>query len=149
MKINKKLTASIFTVILFFSGMFVFTTAGDEINEIFSKGIEYTNKGDYERAIREFSRVITEDSEYADAYLSLAIVYINKKMEFEAVRLLQKAIELDPNREQPYFILARVYERLEEDEKAIRTLEKFIDICSDERRIERAQRRLERLKGKD
>ena len=149
MIINKKMIVSFLAVISIFSGLLLFTGYGEEVNEIFSRGIKYTNRGDYDSAIREFTRVITEDTDYADAYLSLAIVYINKKMEFEAVSLLQKAIELDPENDQSYFILARLYERLEEDSKAIRTLEKFINVCSDERRIERAKRRLERLKSKD
>ncbi len=145
MNINKKLAVSAFVLILFTLSIFTFTGRSDEVDDSFRRGIKYTNKGDYDRAIREFTRVITEDREYADAYFSLAIAYINKKMEFEAVSLLQKAIELDPDNSRPYFVLAMLYERLEDNQKAIQTLEKFISMNPGERQLERAQKRLKRL----
>lgn len=52
----------------------------------------------YDKAIQEFTQIITSDKDYANAYLALGIVYINKKMESEAVMLLERAIELGPKK---------------------------------------------------
>ena len=102
---KKKFIFISITVSICILGIFVFAK-GDEIGKNFKKGIEYTNQGEYDKAIKEFTKVITNDKDYANAYLALGIVYINKKMDKEAVMLLKKAIELDPNNKKSYFILA-------------------------------------------
>ncbi|MFC2061590.1 tetratricopeptide repeat protein, partial [Elusimicrobiota bacterium] len=114
----------------------------------FKKGIEYTNQGKYEQAIKQFTQVITGDSDYANAYLALGIVYINKEMENEAVALLKKAAELDPANKKTYFILARLYEKLEDDNLAIAAWEKYLSLSPEKKFEDIANRHIERLKVK-
>ncbi|MFN3966463.1 MAG: tetratricopeptide repeat protein [Endomicrobiia bacterium] len=120
----------------------------DEVDQHFKQGIDYTNKGEYDKAIKEFTQVITKDKNYSEAYLGLGIVYIHKGMDKEAVELLKKAIELDPNKKMAYFILARVYEKLEDDKNAIQTWEKFIALNPEEKYLKIAEKHLERLESK-
>lgn len=137
----------IIVLLLCISGMFVLAET-DEMKKIFRKGIEYTNQGKYDKAIRKFTQVITDDKDYANAYLALGIVYINKKMGSEAGELLEKAIELNPMNKKTYFILARLYEKLEEEEKAIQMWEKYLALNPDDKYAEIAQKHLKRLKDK-
>lgn len=97
----------------------------DETEKHFKRGVEYTNVEKYDKAIQEFTRVITSDKNYDSAYLALGVVYAHKKMDREAAELLKKAIELEPKERMAYFVLARVYEKLEENENAIQTWENF------------------------
>ncbi len=142
----RKTTIS-FVTLLIISGMLVFAWT-DELDKYFNRGIEYSNRGEYDKAIEEFMQVIAIDRNYSDAYLGLGIVYVHKGMDKEAVELLKKAIELDPNKEMAYFILARIYEKLEDNKNAIQTWEKFISLNPEERYIKIAEKHLERLKLK-
>ena len=56
----------------------------DDVKDMFKKGVEHTNKGEYDAAIEKFTKVITKDQDYANAYMALGIVYINKKMEINS-----------------------------------------------------------------
>ena len=145
----KKGLISISSIILLFILFGFILAETDEVKDNFRKGIEHTNQGNYDQAIQIFTQVITDDKDYANAYLALGIVYINKKMELEAVELLEQAIKLDPSNKKTYFILARLYEKLEDREKAIKTWEDFIGLNPDERDIERAEKHLKRLKEKE
>jgi len=129
------------------SGYFIFAEAG-EIRERFKKGVEYTNQEKYDKAILEFTQIITDDKDYASAYLALGIVYINKKMEKEAVVLLEKAIELNPDNKRAYFILARLHEKLEEDKKAVQLWEKYLTLKPRGRFAKIAKKHLKRLNEK-
>jgi tetratricopeptide (TPR) repeat protein len=146
---NKNLIITV-GALLVLSGISVSAQNGSgDSSPSFHRGIEYTNKGEYDRAIREFSRVITEDQDYAGAYLALAIVYVNKKMDVEAIELLKKSIDLDPNTPRSYFMLARIYERIEEDNKAIQTWEKFLSLDPKDPYASQAKKRIKRLKEKN
>lgn len=129
------------------SGYFIFAETG-EIRKRFKRGVEYTNQEKYDKAILEFTQIITDDKDYASAYLALGIVYINKKMEKEAVVLLEKAIELAPGNKKAYFILARLHEKLENDKKAVRIWEKYLTLKPDGRHEKIAKKHLKRLNEK-
>jgi len=136
-----------FMSLLIISGMLILART-DELNQYFKRGIDYTNQGEYDKAIKEFTKVITNDRNYSDAYLGLGVVYVHKGMNREAVELLKKAIELDPNKKMAYFVLARVYEQLEDDRNAIQTWEKFLSLNPEEKYVKIAEKHLERLKSK-
>ncbi len=144
---KKKFICIISLILLIISGILILAGT-DEVEQCFKRGIKYTNEEKYDKAIQEFTRVITGDKDYANAYLGLGIVYAHKKRDKEAVELLKKAIELGPEKKMAYFILARVYEKLEEDENAIQTWEKFLTLDPEEKYIKIANRHLKRLKAK-
>ncbi|MBN1383784.1 MAG: tetratricopeptide repeat protein [Elusimicrobia bacterium] len=144
----KKLVCIVAVLLLCVSTILVLAET-DETRDIFKEGIEYTKQGKYDQAIQKFTQVITNDKDYANAYLALGIVYINKKMESEAVELLEKAVMLDPDNKKTYFILARLYEKVEKEQKAIQAWEKYLTLNPDKKHIEIAKKHLKRLRNKN
>jgi len=145
---RKKIVKAIPLTLLIISGILIWGRTDDEIEQHFKRGVEYTNLGKYDKAIQEFTSVITNDKDYADAYLALGIVYVQKKMDREAVELLKKATELNPKEKMAYFILARVYEKIEENENAIQIWEKFLTLKPEDKYVKIAEKHLKRLRAK-
>ncbi|MFW6134571.1 MAG: tetratricopeptide repeat protein [Elusimicrobiota bacterium] len=147
-KTNKKFLIGSGVFIFALLGFIVFAETEKEIEKSFKKGIEYSNEGKYDQAIKEFTKIITNEKDYANAYFAMGIVYINKKMENEAEKLLEKAVELDPDNSRAHFVLARLYEKLEQEEKAIKTWENYIKLSSDDKHEKIAEKHLKRLRKK-
>lgn len=145
---RKNIIRAIPLTVLIILGILIWGRTDDEIGQHFKQGVEYTNLGKYDKAIQEFTSVITNDKDYANAYLGLGIVYVQKKMNREAVELLKKAIELNPKEKTAYFILARVYEKIEENENAIQVWEKFLILKPEDKYVKIAEKHLKRLKAK-
>ena len=66
------------------------------------RGALYHNKGDLDRAIENYGKVIEMDSEYVFAYLNRGLAYIKDGNFDRAIKDFNKAIELDPNEEFAY-----------------------------------------------
>src|SRR5262249_9368062 len=60
------------------------------------RGIAYYNKGDYDRAVADFSKVIERNPNYAKAYINRGNAYDNKGDHDRAIADYNKAIELNP-----------------------------------------------------
>jgi len=146
-QMRKKIICLVFLTLLIIPLMLILART-DEINQYFKRGVEYTNQEKYDKAIKEFTQVITNDKDYANAYLGLGIVYVHKKMNREDIELLKKAIELDTKENMDYFMLARVYEKLEEDKNAIQLWEKFLTLKPEEKYVQMAEKHLTRLRSK-
>jgi tetratricopeptide (TPR) repeat protein len=61
-----------------------------------NRGVAYKAKGDYERAIADFSKAIEIDPNYVTAYTNRALTYKDKGEYQLAIADFSKAIELDP-----------------------------------------------------
>ncbi|MBN2406108.1 MAG: tetratricopeptide repeat protein [Elusimicrobia bacterium] len=138
----------LFSSFLLITSSALYVLAGaDKNRDDFCKGIDYTNQGKYDLAIQKFTEIITENKDYANAYMALGIVYINKKMPEEAVQLLEKAAELDPSNKRVFFMLARLYEKTDET-KALATWEKYISLDPEPKFKKIARKHIDRLTGK-
>ena len=67
------------------------------IREYSSRGIKRFDKGDFDGAIADFTKVISLDPKNASAYFSRGINKLEKGNDNEAEQDLAKAIELNPN----------------------------------------------------
>jgi len=132
---------SIFLVLLFFSRGICKT----EANGHFEKGVDYINQGDYQRAIEEFNRVISIDSEYVDAYCGIGIAYLNQKKYKEAIEAFEKATVLGPDKPIAYYLLGKAYEEIMNYEKAISAWNKFLTLRPGGKRARRLRKHIKRL----
>lgn len=116
------------------------------VNRYFQKGIEYSNKGEHEKAAEEFRKAITIDERFPDAYLALTVALINMREPEEALVYAVRASELDPESRKALFIKARLYERNGETDKAISAWERYLKLNPEGRRARKAKRHLETLR---
>ncbi|GHU52814.1 hypothetical protein FACS1894200_13340 [Spirochaetia bacterium] len=63
-----------------------------------NRGIAYKNKGEYDRAIADYTQAITLDPNYAVAYAGRGIIYDDYKGDYQrAIADYTQALKLDPN----------------------------------------------------
>ena len=132
---------SVFLVLLFFSRGICKT----EANGHFEKGLDYINQGDYQRALEEFNRVISIDSEYVDAYCGIGIAYLNQKKYKEAIEAFEKATALGPDKPIAYYLLGKAYEETMNYEKAVSAWNKFLALRPGGKRAKRLRKHIKRL----
>ncbi len=132
---------SVFLVLLFFSRGICKT----EADVRFEKGVDYINQEDYQRALEEFNRVISIDSNYVDAYCGIGIAYLNQKKYKEAIEVFEKAIALDPDGPIAYYLLGRAYEEIMDYEKAISAWNRFLALRPGGKRARRLRKHIRRL----
>ena len=75
--------------------------AGDDIGYN-NQGITYYQKGDYDRAIRDFTKAIEINPRYAKAYNYRGSAYGEKGDYDQAIRDFTKAIEINPKNSNAY-----------------------------------------------
>ncbi len=98
MRINQERLRRISILILlvtFFAFSYAFAQKAAE--ESLRKGREYSNKGNYDQAIVNFSIAIKFNPKDAGSYSSRANIYQTKGMYDKAISDFSKAIELNPN----------------------------------------------------
>lgn len=93
-----------------------------------NRGFTYLKKGDYEKALTDFTNAIELDPKSAFPYSNRGYVYFDLKKYNDAVNDFEKAIKLDKNYKDAYCGLAITYYRLGDKEKAIDTYKKAIEL---------------------
>ncbi|MGQ9609665.1 MAG: tetratricopeptide repeat protein [bacterium] len=83
-------------------------------------GLFYEEKQDHQRAIAEYSAVISTDQTKADPYLHLGNLYTKLGMdEMKIMEVYEKGLILDPNHPQIQYDLAVLYKKYKDYDKAI------------------------------
>ncbi len=96
-----------------------------------NRGCVYSNKKDYDRAIRDFDQVIHLKPDYAEAYYNRGIAYGGKGQYDVAIRDYDKAIELKPDYAVAYNNRGIAYGGKGQYEAAIKDFDKAIDLKPD------------------
>lgn len=93
-----------------------------------SRGAVYSQRRDYDLAIRDFTSAIQRDSALPAAYNNRAIVYAAQQMYDEAVADFTKAIDLDTNNPATYSNRGVIYALQGQFEAAIADFDESINI---------------------
>ena len=103
-----------------------------------SLGVAYTNKGDFEEAIKSYQKALSLDNDYPLALNNLGTVYLSiflktrdRKAYQESLNSFKKAIELDPEYASAYNGLGSAYKLGGNLEEAIYCFEKALEMNSD------------------
>lgn len=119
--------------------------AGASFKEPFSKGIEASNEGDYEKAIVEFEKCIQLDEDNPRPHIALAIVYVNLKEFEKALQFAHQAISIDSSQGIAYYIMGMIFEKLKRFDDAIDAWKIYLTLEPEGRRAEIAKKHLEKL----
>jgi superkiller protein 3 len=90
-------------------------------------GILYVRKGNYDKAVDLFQRVVREEPGSAEAHNNLGVAYLGQDAYEAAERAFQAAMRIDSGFVLPYYNLACVYARQGLDVDAIIYLRKAVE----------------------
>lgn len=88
----------------------------------FYLGSAYEEKGDYELARAEFSKIPADADIYAETLGHLAFILKEQDREDEAVQLLLKGITVYPDRLELYLSLATLYDAIDKEDQGLKLL---------------------------
>lgn len=91
-------------------------------------GIVYAHKGDYDTAIRDFTRAIEIDPNNATTFYNRGLAYVEKKDYVAAIRDFTKAIKLNPNNAFAFNNRGNAYASNKDYDAAIRDYNKAIEL---------------------
>lgn len=90
----------------------------------FQKGLNYVQRGNYQKAIGEFKKSLDIDPSFPEAQYSIGASYWKLKQVEKAIPYFQKAIKLKPNFANAYGDLGMAYIYLREYSKAKQSLQR-------------------------
>lgn len=96
--------------------------------EYYSKGLDESKKGNFEKAVQYFEKAVKEDSEFAFAWDNLGVNYRRLNNFDKAIESYKKSLEIDPNGLMPLQNIAIVYQYKKEYQNAINAYEKLAKI---------------------
>ncbi|GFP34143.1 super killer protein 3, partial [Candidatus Hakubella thermalkaliphila] len=73
-------------------------------------GINYKNKGQYEKAITEYKKAIQTNPNLSQAYDNLGIIYVKMGLYGQAIAAYEKALEINPHNPQAHNNLGIAYD---------------------------------------
>ena len=103
--------------------------------DYFNSGVDYGRKGEYDRAIQDFTKAIQINPKDAEAYNNRGFAY-EKKGEYDrAIQDFDKAIQINPKHARAYNNRGFAYEKNGEYDKAIQDYDKAIQINPKDARV--------------
>ena len=72
------------------------TARSQQCDAYYNRGVAYSDKGDTDRAIADFTEAIRLDPKYANAYVNRGVAYGDKGENDRAIADYTEAIRLDP-----------------------------------------------------
>jgi len=116
--------------------------------EHFEKGVNYSLKKEYDKAIAEYLESLRYNPDVSVAHSNLAFAYFDKGNLDLAIQEHKKAIEIDPANSNAFYGMALIYENMGNKTEAIRYLEQFKKLTEPHSLWwNKAQERLEKLKS--
>ena len=81
----------------------------------------------YERAVDQFSRAVTVDPDFVEAYLQRGILYWREIQNYHhAIRDMTRVLALDPDRAEALYTRALSYQSRGDFDQAVADLEQFL-----------------------
>lgn len=115
--------------------------------EHFEKGVNYSLKKEYDKAIAEYLESLRFNPDVAAVHSNLAFAYFDKGNLDLAIQENKKAIVIDPTNSNAFYGMALIYENMGNKMEAIRYWEQFKKLTEPHSLWwNKAQERLEKLK---
>jgi tetratricopeptide (TPR) repeat protein len=118
----------------------------DDKERLLKNGIKYYKSKDYDRAIKEFRRIIETYPDFKEAHAILGNAYFRNKMFSEAAMAYEKVKQMDPEDITAYENMGVIYANQRDYKQAIREWKKVLDLNPErtdiEKKIEKALRNL-------
>lgn len=92
----------------------------------FTIGKSYSNKDDYNNALKYYDKAIEIDNNYTSAYYNRAIVWFDKQNYQNAIKDIDKTLSLEPEAQDAYLTRGIILIEQKEYDKAIKDLSKAI-----------------------
>ena len=116
--------------------------------EHFEKGVNYSLKKEYDKAIAEYLESLRYNPDVAAAHSNLAFAYFDKGNLDLAIQEHKKTIKIDPAHANAFYGMAQIYENMGNKTEAIRYWEEYIRLTEPHSLWwNKAQERLEKLKN--
>jgi tetratricopeptide (TPR) repeat protein len=112
---------------------------------LFLKGIYFSEKKQFDKAVKMFDACINSDWTFTDAYIEKGLVYYEQKKWEEALKIFEKASNVSSTNADAYYWLGRTYES---QGKAREARENYMSALSLEPDFSEASQHLENL-GKE
>lgn len=116
---------------IFFLSSLINLIHAQTANSLYEGGISKFKQNDLNGAIAEFTKCITKNEIFYDAYISRGDCYIAQKKINEALKDFSKALEIYPNFYPAYIKRAEAYSLSGDDKKAFADYAKAIEINKD------------------
>jgi len=94
----------------------------------YNYGLEFSDQGELEEAIKEYHKAISIDPNFTDAYVVLGMTLFSRGKAEEAIQQCRKAISIDPNFAHAYAVLGVILSDQGKSEEAIQQCRKAISI---------------------
>lgn len=94
----------------------------------YNKGMDFFNKGEYDKAIQWFEKSIKAKNDWDTVYVSLGLCYFNKEDYSAALQNFDKAISLNKNNSSAYYNSAKAYSKIGKDNDALKSYKAAYDI---------------------
>jgi len=116
--------------------------------KIYNEGLKYAKKGDIDKAIYNFKKIIEIFPYYAPAHNNLGVMYMNMGVYNKAIAEYKEAMAISPELTDPYYNLGVIYSiYLKNKEKAIFYWNKYLEIYKDAPDKEIIKEQIEKLKN--
>lgn len=94
----------------------------------FIAAVFYARTGNSSRAIQLFTRCISNNYTYMEAYLEIGFIYFDKKQFSEALKTFQTAVTVKNNYPDGYYWLGKTYEAIKNAPAALENYEKALSL---------------------
>ncbi len=105
-------------VVVLLTSMALSCSGRGDADDSYNRGNAYAGKGEYDKAIAEYTEAIRLDPTLAQAYYNRGFAYLNKGDYDKAIAEFTEAIRLHPQNPSFYLSRAKVYRALGDDVKA-------------------------------
>jgi tetratricopeptide (TPR) repeat protein len=101
---------------------------GESVERDFQDAMESKSRGDYERAIAQFKRILEKEPKHARAHLNLGLVYGFVGMFDDSLAELERAAQYDPESIEAHLCIGKTFCMLGMYEDAKRSFEVVLQL---------------------
>lgn len=117
-----------------------------DADDYFNRGNSMLVAGKFDKAVQLYNAAITQNQDYAEAYVGLGMAYKESGKYQEAYKATIQALKIKPGYYQAYYNLGIILEKQNRLKEAIDAYDKFLDEVPGAERFSDAKQRIARLK---